>query len=147
MTYDPLEECGLTRLVGKKIQRIAMSEGELAFGTDQGLIAFQVEGDCCSHSYFYDFYGVEKLLVNGPVTEVGAVDIDESTVEQHECTQAYGFKIISTSPVWGDQTSVFSFRNDSNGYYGGWMYPLDTSWNNWDEFFFNNEIGTDTILS
>lgn len=32
----------------------------------------------------------------------------------------YGYKIISESK-WGDQTSVFSFRNSSNGYYGGWM--------------------------
>jgi hypothetical protein len=38
---------------------------------------------------------------------------------------AYGFEIVTTDPKFGDVTSVFSFRNDSNGYYGGNLYQMD----------------------
>ena len=36
-------------------------------------------------------------------------------------TPVYGYKIVTAHPVFGEVTSVLSFRNSSNGYYGGWM--------------------------
>ena len=107
--------------------------------------AYEVEGDCCSYSYFHDFFGVPHLLNNGAVTEVGDVDLapddprfkrpakaDERPADMDydhpdywdysdEDIQVYGYKIVTAHPVFGEVTSVLSFRNSSNGYYGGWM--------------------------
>jgi hypothetical protein len=116
---------GLGNLVGKVIERVFMNDEYLVFETDEGRFAFTVEGDCCSHSYFYDFHGVKKLLENGPVISVKEVDLGEDEKNDYDVTRCYGFQIFTESDMWGEQTSVFSFRNDSNGYYGGWMYATD----------------------
>lgn len=151
----------LKKLVGKKVVAIYMNDEYLLMGFDDGTYqAWSVEGDCCSHSYFYDFHGVTKLLDNGPIIEVGEVDLvpgdpgyyddaDENErrkqawIAEHpgedpddnrwdwytydDCIQVYGYKLITEHAIFGYQTSVFSFRNSSNGYYGGWMYEVSPS--------------------
>ena len=42
-----------------------------------------------------------------------------------ELIQKYGYAITTESEQFGEMTSVFSFRNSSNGYYGGWMYSTE----------------------
>jgi hypothetical protein len=132
-------------LIGASVQAIYWSESTVVFETDRGQVAYTVEGDCCSSSYFHDFYGVEHLLANGPVEdfcsfELGPGDagyraetweqgvakqMDEAVVE------VYGYRLTTMHPEYGPVTSILSFRNASNGYYGGWMslvkYPLDTA--------------------
>lgn len=114
----------LTKLVGKTIKNIYFNKNNLRFVTDEGSFTFEVEGGCCSHSEFWDFFGVENLLKNGLVKGVDSVELEgfpSKPEGDDDLTQYYGYKIISESPTWGEQTSVFSFRNMSNGYYGGWM--------------------------
>jgi hypothetical protein len=121
--YDDIE-----RLVGKKVLKIYMNEDFLKFETDKGNVVYCVEGDCCSSSYFHDFIGVKKLLENGPVISAKSIELDENTQTYDETEKetktwgeirCYGFEIVTENPVYGEQTSVFSFRNSSNGYYGG----------------------------
>lgn len=115
------------KLIGKKIHRVFMDQEFLKFDTDHGYVSFTVEGDCCSHSYFYDFYGVKKLFNNGPVTDFKSIELKEGDFNwvdpnkegDYECIQCYGYAITTINPKFGEQTSVFSFRNNSNGYYGG----------------------------
>ena len=131
-------------LIGATVTGICMSEDELIFQTDRGLIGYQVQGDCCSHSYFFDFYGVENLLKNGPVTAFEEVELGPGDPGFHDCDkhdrmewsedndwhesrQVYGYRITTEHPTFGPVTSVFSFRNDSNGYYGGWMEPFEAT--------------------
>lgn len=114
----------LDALVGRSIRRVFMNEEFLLFDTDAGPLAFTVEGDCCSSSYFYDFVGVGKLLANGRVVSVASIDMadpDDEDSRRGYVVVAYGFEVVTEHPMWGEQTSVLSFRNDSNGYYGGWM--------------------------
>ena len=126
----------IKNLVGKTIKRIFFNENYLRFDTDDGNFTFNVEGDCCSRSYFYDFYGVKNLLENGKVLEVKEVELEpKDIIEQgkddfgnnkdkkysDEDIQVYGYQLTTESPKFGTVTSVFSFRNYSNGYYGGWM--------------------------
>lgn len=124
----------LSDLVGKKILRVYMNEKYLRFDTDAGAFTYTVEGDCCSRSKFYDFVGVRKLLNNGPVTAVREINLDpaQDLLSAHDykrkadeyledSIQVYGFAITTESKYYGEMTSVFSFRNYSNGYYGGWM--------------------------
>jgi hypothetical protein len=100
---------------------------------DDGDIAFTVEGDCCSYSYFYDFLGVRRLLEHGPILDAYFKELDDPDPEKDEdaargeCVIAYGVVFVTEHPRFGEVSSVMSFRNDSNGYYGGWMYATDPS--------------------
>ncbi|OBJ40261.1 hypothetical protein A5630_25255 [Mycolicibacterium mucogenicum] len=109
-------------IVGKKVLGVYISEEYLVLETDQGRVAFDVEGDCCSYSYFYDIVGADKLIANGPIVEVNELDLSEQNHDaNYESIAVYGYEFVSEHPVWGEQTTVVSFRNASNGYYGGWM--------------------------
>ena len=116
------ESENLEKLVGASVKKIFMDSQHLTFETDKGDIAFGVDGDCCSHSFFYDFYGVKNLLENGEILEVVEKDLEEGERKPHQeydCVACYGIQITTESKEFGKVTSVFSFRNDSNGYYGG----------------------------
>ena len=119
-------ETELKDLVGKKINKVFINEMYLKFETDGGNFVYEVTGDCCSYSFFYDFYGVKNFLEGGKVTEVKEVELDPTDLfvvpDKGDVTAVYGFA-ITTAPkendYYGERTSVFSFRNESNGYYGG----------------------------
>ena len=53
-------------------------------------------------------------------------DLDYHDDEEEVVTECYGYQLITEHPRWGQQTSVFSFRNDSNGYYGGALTVEDS---------------------
>lgn len=123
-------------LIGARIWAIHMDESQLVFDTDRGRIGYHVEGDCCSTSYFFDFYGVANLLAGEPVTAFEAVDLAPGDVgyrpetweqgvgvicRDAEEIQVYGYRLTTTHPTFGEVSAVVSFRNSSNGYYGGWM--------------------------
>lgn len=127
-------------LIGARIKAIHMSEEQLIFETDRGPVGYRVEADCCSTSYFHDFYGVANLLAGEPVTGFCAVDLAPgdpgyrpetweqgvgTIVRDAEEVQVYGYRITTVHPVFGEVSAVVSFRNASNGYYGGWMSLMD----------------------
>lgn len=128
-------EPNLEKLIGKKIKRIFASQNYLRFETETGeKITYEVDGDCCSQSVFYDFIGVKKLLENGPVLSVEEISLEASDIEEGRDKNGaeddggiavYGFEIVTNNPEFGDMTSVFSFRNYSNGYYGGSLENSD----------------------
>lgn len=126
MMYDPDFD---KTMIGRKVIGVSATEETLWFIFNDGETqAFTVEGDCCSHSYFYDFVGLDKLIANGPVLSAKEISLGEPNdpdAAKGEVVVAYGFEFVTEHPVWGEQTSVLSFRNDSNGYYGGWMYATD----------------------
>lgn len=123
----------IEKLVGRTIKKIYMNEDYLKFETDLGTFVYAVEGDCCSHSYFHDFIGVKKLLAGNPVKSVKPVELAQSDsrvqVNRNDSEEIayYGYEIVTEDPKFGDVTSVFSFRNSSNGYYGGWMIDAYTT--------------------
>ncbi len=136
--YGPTEQ--LDSLVGRTIRGIYMGEETIVFVTDAEPVAFTVYGDCCSHSYFYDFYGVSHLLDNGPIIAWEAVALDPGdpgyVTEDNKDNRAgdygadqvvcYGYRFTTVHPMFGEVSSVFSFRNDSNGYYGGDLADCET---------------------
>jgi hypothetical protein len=128
-------------LIGCKVEAIKMNSNYLIFKTDKGVVAYEVHGDCCSNSFFYDFYGVENLLNNGAIVDVKEVNllegdynrtyvinpVEQAFIDAGELS-LYGYQITTIEPLHGfEVTSVFSFRNESNGYYGGWMELIDVS--------------------
>jgi hypothetical protein len=98
-----------------------------------------MEGDCCSQSVFYDFCGVKKLLAGNPVVKVEDIALTDEELavckardnkNYQEEIDVYGYRIITKDPILGEVSSVFSFRNYSNGYYGhGFEAKIgDESW-------------------
>lgn len=136
-------------IIGKKVLKVEISDYYLKLHTDQGLVMFEVDGDCCSNSYFHDIVGTRKLLDNGPVIAVEEVDLQPGDPGYHDpdCPstpysyggdalkspcgvahdylQVYGYRFVTEHPFFGEQSTVVAFRNDSNGYYGGWMRVCD----------------------
>lgn len=121
----------LKDLIGKKVTKLYVSSDYLRFDIEgESSLTYMVSGDCCSHSYFYDFYGVEHLLKNGKVTEVKQVELTPTDLmvtggDMYDVIQVYGYQITTESENYGPVTSVFSFRNSSNGYYGGSIQKVD----------------------
>lgn len=113
-------------MVGARISAVYWSEEHLTFQADDGqLFGFTVFGDCCSHSYFHDLIGLEKLLA-GTVIKFDPISLAMSDRvgddnDSDEYVQKYGYRVVTKHPTFGPVTTVFSFRNASNGYYGGWM--------------------------
>lgn len=124
-------------LVGKTVREIWMNEDHLKFVTDQGNVIYEVEGDCCSHSYFHDFYGVANVIGREVVAfeqvylSPGDPGYRRETFEDGvgnqdwELVRVYGYRITTEHPAFGHVSAVLSFRNRSNGYYGGWMETTD----------------------
>ena len=109
----------MKQLIGKKITelRISADQSVLAFYTDQGVIAYETYGDCCSETWFADITGVSALL-GGTVQTADEVSMDGYNVEdgrtRQDFDEAYGVK-LTTDKGYSD----IVFRNSSNGCYGG----------------------------
>lgn len=89
--------------------------------TDDKYIEFNVTGDCCSESWFSDFFGLNNLL-NEKVLFVTEIYLDDTYECDNERSrqsfdQVYGYKFVTNKGC-----AVLSFRNSSNGYYGGNCY-------------------------
>lgn len=110
------------------VQHIRIDADYLNITTDHGELGFGVDGDCCSRSYFNDAVGVNKLI-GSLLIAIHMTGGDEIEVEPkyQDRVLHYGLTVVSEHPVWGDVTTVFSFRNESNGYYGGSVFPCNIS--------------------
>jgi hypothetical protein len=107
-------------LAGKKIASVSggnKNEDLMIACEDGSLFAAHVEGDCCSHSWIEhltvpdDIQGAEILGITDSDTTLP----DGIDMSQYDCLQAYETRIRTTR---GD--IVMEYRNDSNGYYGGY---------------------------
>lgn len=109
----------MKELVSKTITGILVGddEGSLMFETTTGPVLFEVEGDCCSSSWFSDVLGVEALL-GQTVLSVEDNPMDGYNVEdgrgRQDSDQVYGWTIATAKG-----RATVAFRNSSNGYYGG----------------------------
>ncbi len=117
-------------LLGKTINRIFVNENQekIVFETDQGPIAYEGYGDCCSETWFADFTGVEALL-GARIIKVEGLDLSALTDDygnakdnrtRQEFDALYGVKFI-TPQGYAD----LIYRNSSNGYYGGYSERME----------------------
>ena len=112
----------MEKLIGKKIEKIYINDSQsvLFFKTSFGLIAFEVDGDCCSESWFADIIGVDNLIncTILKVEEIQSCELSDYDKDDGRCRQeedeVYSYKITSNKGH-----SDIIFRNSSNGYYGG----------------------------
>ena len=112
--YKPLKD-GVIREVKIEDQQFTIA---LETGTQH---TYGVEGDCCSYSW------IEHMTVPDDIKGATILGVDEFEVDtppgvdksQFEVLQCYETRIKTTK---GD--IVLEFRNDSNGYYGGYVVAL-----------------------
>lgn len=116
------------QLLGRIIEEVAVSDQRISLKVrDLGWLNGKVWGDCCSDSYIEKVVGAEKIL-NKRITDVKEFDLQpgelDSTYRQEEL-RIYGIR-ISVEPEYtylGEKSSsmIIDFRNESNGYYGGYI--------------------------
>lgn len=94
-------------------------EDFLAFDTDQGLVAYAVDGDCCSESRFTRLSGVANLL--GSVVE----KVDPELWSDKDTGEWDYIQTYTTTLHTPTAEAQVVFENQSNGHYGGWMSPVE----------------------
>jgi hypothetical protein len=119
----------MQNLIGEKVLAIYVDhedQAELVFQTEKGYLAYRLDADCCSESWFADIVGVTALL-GQTVNDAEDVELNDVMLQDDRCRQEvdrfYGTK-LTTAKGYVD----IVFRNSSNGYYGG-----DINNGNWYE--------------
>lgn len=111
-------------LVGKTIVSHELKDdgSQLKLNCSDGTaVKLETEGDCCSFSWIESIDAPEALL--GTVVSVEDIDmpnlgnIDGTRHQGVDEVAYYGLKITTEKG-----RCVIDYRNDSNGYYGGWIY-------------------------
>jgi hypothetical protein len=115
----------LTVLIGKKIEKIFIDKNRqefLVFEFEDSHIIYLAVGDCCSESWFADIISVDALL-GGTVTAAIEIPMPQDNFRtRQDIDIVYGILITTDKG-----RCTIAFRNSSNGYYGGWLIPMETS--------------------
>lgn len=95
---------------------------EACFSFQDGFTrSFEVEGDCCSHSW------IEHLEMPGDISGATLLSVEDSapiTQDHDEHDETNGGDCISvynTSFKTDKGEIILEYRNSSNGYYGGYL--------------------------
>jgi hypothetical protein len=118
---------------GKPLRSVTLDDTKervtFAFG-DGSEVAFGVEGDCCSSSW------IEHLDVPPDVIGevlVGVADSEGVPWDGHVCSEAVDYsracghdhlQVYNTRFRTAKGDVVLEYRNDSNGYYGGYLVRI-----------------------
>lgn len=117
---------GLTKVIGRPIQSITDEEdGErLRFrflnGSEQ---VYHARGDCCSYSWI-EHLTVPSDIEGAVITEVReseAVDTKETTRRGQPIEYPDQIVVYHTVFITDRGEIIVEYRNESNGYYGGWL--------------------------
>jgi hypothetical protein len=100
-------------MVGCTINSIHRGDDYLYFTTDKGVFKFVVDADCCSHTWINDLTGVPNVL-GKQVTAVEDIECASPIESDDELIRFYAKEFRTTGGVL-----TVSYRNSSNGYYGG----------------------------
>ena len=108
-------------LVNKTVGRLDIDSTAQAIVftlTDGSFVRWDVDGDCCSGTWFHEIHGPEVMAgcVVQSVCEIEMPDVYLPDFEpQHEeVVKWYGVEVKTEKG-----TCRIVFRNESNGYYGG----------------------------
>lgn len=118
-------------MLNKPLKSVALDEGktEIAFLFEDGSSRkFGVAGDCCSHSWIEHLETPDSIpgAIITAVEERGGVPWDGHECKQkatgwgHECGHE-SLVVYNTRFRTNKGDIVLEYRNDSNGYYGGYL--------------------------
>lgn len=103
-------------LIDKKITSITFNPTQITFNFENGRAVYIAEGGCCSSSYIEDLDNPSifenAILISVEDVSGGSKDFDNG-MGVHKWTF---FKFKTDKGM-----CTLSFRNESNGYYDGWL--------------------------
>jgi hypothetical protein len=112
-------------MIGKKVKNTQFTEENLTFILEDGTkITYNAVGDCCSSSYIESIDDLD-VLQNCEILEMQAVSGEEKEVSDYDFHKWTFYKFKTTKGY-----ATLSFRNESNGYYDGYL-ELDKG--NWQD--------------
>lgn len=105
-------------LVGKTVTAIYLASDKMAIKFDvagEEPVIARCDADCCSHTWIEH---VELPALGTPftVSAVSDLELNADLDTQDGELAFYGLKIVTDK---GDM--IVDYRNESNGYYGGWL--------------------------
>jgi hypothetical protein len=102
-------------LKGKEIVSIEWNDSAINFNLKDDTVSYEAVGDCCSSSHIEDLDNPE--IFKNAVFDSVAVESGETKDDGDYTVQKWTFYKFKTSKGM----CTLSFRNDSNGYYNGWL--------------------------
>ena len=108
---------GNGKIINAEVVALSIEDAEYF---KKGILECQIHGN--------DPDGIRALKVQQALIAMGQDDKTQY-MGSSEYIQVYGYRLTTLSRKWGPVSSVFSFRNSSNGYYGGSIdskqFPVD----------------------
>lgn len=104
-------------LKGKKILSVGWTEDVLRFYLEKETVVFEAYGDCCSHSYIESLDNPE-IFKDSILDSVESVEGEESRRDDCDVLRWTFYKFKTNKGM-----CTLSFRNESNGYYSGYLRP------------------------
>lgn len=113
-------------IIGKQVLSLSMDASKkcLAIETNGGEFLFFAVGGCCSSSWFEHINGSQDII-GGVILKIEGIenhDLDgiecenKTLGDDYSVTRKYISRVITESAVL-----EIEFRNESNGYYEGWL--------------------------
>lgn len=105
------------RCVGKTLIKAHFDDGDVHLVFPDFEVVGSPAGDCCSHSWVenLDDFGTSGKFVKVEEVDSKFVATDDQ-LAQADCLSLYCTKILTT-----EGEVLIDYRNDSNGYYGGYL--------------------------
>ena len=114
----------MDELIGKKIEKIELSADKetLSVVADGERYLYRVCGECCSSSWIEHLEGADSVI-GGTVTQVEELDMNANDEKEHceLCKNSDVLSVYQTLIKTEKGTATLEYRNDSNGYYGGYI--------------------------
>ena len=109
---------------GRKLKSVILSNDKetIAFEFQDGYVAkFGAEGDCCSTSW------IEHLTVPDDIEGQELVEAIDECIGTEDVPDGYTYRQVYQTKLRTDkgETITIEYRNDSNGYYGGYLVRLE----------------------
>lgn len=103
-------------ILNKKVTSVIFSPSQLIFNLEDVTVRYNAVGDCCSESFIEDLDNIEALQ-DATMMEVEVVDGPSKDMADGYGESKWTFYKFKTNKGM----CTLSFRNDSNGYYNGWL--------------------------
>ena len=116
-------------LVGRILKGVSLSEDKQTLTIDidgAGEKRYGVEGNCCSSSWI-EYLEIPDGVLGSKVIEVEELSMDESDENKKHCDRCKEsdcLQVYQTLIKTEKGTISLEYRNDSNGYYGGYLVSL-----------------------
>lgn len=103
---------------GHSILKTEWDPDHIRLTTDKGVVVWAAEGGCCSRSYIENCDIEPGLVISVDETDAGSHESDDGGI-----VIRYHAVRVQTTGGWGK----IEFRNESNGYYDGWLEVVPSS--------------------